>query len=1034
MSRPRRALFAAVLAWIGICSDLTTAAEAQELAAPAGDEAAVSQGTGVVLGQVFDRDSGAPLSGADVSVEDGDQTTTSGVDGAFRLPRVPAGSRTIVIARPGYQTMRVEGVNVRAGDATPITASLGALLAPPEGDSDAGLVPYATGEAAGNEVVQMEAFTVTAETQQANTRAAFVALRKYAPVSVDTISAAEIAKFTGSDVSQVMIRMPGVSVASHGAFAVIRGLSERYNTTTLDGIPLPSSDPERQSVELDQFPAKLIDGLVVYKNFAPNLPGNLTGGGVEIKPVSFPSRRTVSLSLGLSMDEGVFGGGDFLGYRALRSRDWLGKGAGGRIPTDQTYSGDDIYGAEVDLEPDAKQLHSMPQGSFFLGETFDLPHDRQLGVVLSGSYQSSQDTEDGINGNDREWSLVWVPQDEGGEYTVRYNNRLPQGYYEYTRSVSKVLAGAYAGVSLRIDQNNSIGVSYFLAQAGSDFTEQRQNIVQYGQTSQFNSSHILHDPAIDQSQVDRAYVFDYTQNKIRYRERNLTSYVARGTSRFPALNGTSVEWAFSRSKAYQDEPNTRVFRYGKPVDESQYEIWQTTDSGEVGRGIWRKVDEDLLAGAVDIDVPFRVFRASGMVRAGASTASTDRNYNESVGVLTFAGTGGGVSIVENPDDFSDILSERLVLHSSVAIERDLRAHYISASLPITRWLKIDGGVRFERTKFTSEGFGGYPANPQVPTIYIYTAANRESYFYTENQQMLANGWTPEYAFSAHIDQEDALPGVSLTIDPTSSFRIRMSASKTIARPSLREIGNYFTSDDDGNPYFGNATLRLSEVRNADIRFEYLFDDTDLAGISFFYKEIDDAIMAYDGVPSSVGSASHRSWFNVPGTAEVSGVELEMRRGLGFLGDPFEPFSLGGNVSLIDVQAPSVMFVFHEGAVASETTGPLYDQPGWLLNLDATCEIRSWGLRSTLAFRASDRVMVAAGGANGAGEWLDGSATLDLTIRKSFGERAALKLSMNNLLDPERSLVPDEDVLGGESIYTKRWRDGRAYSLALSYDY
>jgi hypothetical protein len=59
---------------------------------------------------------------------------------------------------------------------------------------------------------------------------------------------------------------------------VVRGLAERYNPILLDGFVLPSSDPERQAPELDLFPTRLVDAVVVSKVFESRLPGTSSGG------------------------------------------------------------------------------------------------------------------------------------------------------------------------------------------------------------------------------------------------------------------------------------------------------------------------------------------------------------------------------------------------------------------------------------------------------------------------------------------------------------------------------------------------------------------------------------------------------------------------------------------------------------------------------------------------------------------------------------------------------------------------------------
>ena len=53
------------------------------------------------------------------------------------------------------------------------------------------------------------------------------------------------------------------------------------------GQNLPSTDPYRNSTQLDIIPANLLDNIVTAKTFTPDQPGNFTGGNVNITTKSF---------------------------------------------------------------------------------------------------------------------------------------------------------------------------------------------------------------------------------------------------------------------------------------------------------------------------------------------------------------------------------------------------------------------------------------------------------------------------------------------------------------------------------------------------------------------------------------------------------------------------------------------------------------------------------------------------------------------------------------------------------------------------
>ena len=62
--------------------------------------------------------------------------------------------------------------------------------------------------------------------------------------------------------------MSGVTVQD-GKYVFVRGLGERYTTTSLNGTRIPSPEPERKVVPLDLFPAALLEGITTSKTFTP---------------------------------------------------------------------------------------------------------------------------------------------------------------------------------------------------------------------------------------------------------------------------------------------------------------------------------------------------------------------------------------------------------------------------------------------------------------------------------------------------------------------------------------------------------------------------------------------------------------------------------------------------------------------------------------------------------------------------------------------------------------------------------------------
>src|SRR5262249_34152552 len=163
---------------------------------------------------------------------------------------------------------------------------------------------------------------VTEKVGAVATAEAMLSERKLAPSVSDSMSRDEIRKTVASDAAGAVEKVTGVSIVDNG-YVYVRGLGERYSATMLNNAMLTTTEPERRVVPLDLFPAALIDNITVLKTYTPDLPGEFSGGLVQMRTVEFPTTKifNVSLSYGFNTRttfdpfEGYHGGKrDFLGF------------------------------------------------------------------------------------------------------------------------------------------------------------------------------------------------------------------------------------------------------------------------------------------------------------------------------------------------------------------------------------------------------------------------------------------------------------------------------------------------------------------------------------------------------------------------------------------------------------------------------------------------------------------------------------------------------------------------------------------------
>ena len=220
----------------------------------------------------MDASSSRPLQGVQVEVVGQVGRVETDLDGRFRTAPVPVGVYAVVGRQLGYKPARADSVHVTAGQSTVISLALSVST------------------------VQLEELSVVSEQPQtASSDAGLYAEQKNAEGVSDGISAETINEDGDSDAGAALTRVTGVAVLDDKV--VVRGLTERYSTSVLNGIQVSSPEPDKQLVPLDAFPSSLLEALVVQKTATPDKPANFAGGSADIRTKEFPERTTFSVQV-----------------------------------------------------------------------------------------------------------------------------------------------------------------------------------------------------------------------------------------------------------------------------------------------------------------------------------------------------------------------------------------------------------------------------------------------------------------------------------------------------------------------------------------------------------------------------------------------------------------------------------------------------------------------------------------------------------------------------------------------------------------
>ncbi len=215
-----------------------------------------------ISGYVTDTKSEQSLIGANIYIEGTSLGSATDEKGYYKITSVKEGVYTIKVSYIGYETLT---------DTIQLNQT-SELLDGKNFTKDFKL-NYTTIE--GNEV------TVTA---QAKGQMAAINKQLNAKSLVNIISSDRIRELPDANAAETVARVPGVSIQREGGEGnkvVVRGLSPKYNSVTVNGVKLASTDNENRSTDLSMISQYMLDGIEVTKAGTPDLDSDVLGGTVN---------------------------------------------------------------------------------------------------------------------------------------------------------------------------------------------------------------------------------------------------------------------------------------------------------------------------------------------------------------------------------------------------------------------------------------------------------------------------------------------------------------------------------------------------------------------------------------------------------------------------------------------------------------------------------------------------------------------------------------------------------------------------------
>jgi TonB-dependent receptor len=913
-----------------------------------------------VSGTVSDSSNGESLIGAMVLVKGESRGATVQLDGTFLIDNLTKDNYDLEVRYIGYKTQTIS--------IKPVEDTLLNIQLTPS-------------------VQEITTVTVTARTNK-ETTTELVKLQSNSAVVMDGTNAETFKKTPDNKASDVFKRISGASVQDN-KFVVIRGLSDRYNFALINGSPLPSSESDRKAFSFDIFPSNMLDNLTVMKSGSPDLPGEFSGGVININTTEPKDKNYHNLQLSLGYNTittfrnfSTYQGGnlDFLG---LGSKD---RGLPGDIPRTQDFSSLNKtekagLASLMSTTWSTQTRMALPTGNlqYSIGKSY-----KKLSFSFAYNYQNVTNMNNLVRRDFEEQSTEVVQKME-----------LRDSVFTQT-----ILNSAMVNFFYKIDKNNTIYFKSLYSISSEDKVNIRSGVRELDN---------------DPRQWEKSTNFWYTQN-------NLLTNQLYGKHE---IKKSKLNWNIGYSNVNRDIPNLRRIVYRKQSllenDTTQQYVAVIQQNGTIptaaGNMFWSKSKENIVSANYDYSLPINFGKIENNIKVGGWHQFRSRDFqSRNLGFSQYKPNGSSFDsqlLLLGPDEiFSQQnmgllsngqggfkLEESTKVNDSYSASSFLNAGFLMTDTKIGK-LRIVGGLRVEsyNQKFNYIEFGSN-LEKRIDTTVV-----------------------------------DLLPSVNLIYSLNDKMKIRGSYYRTVSRPEFRELApfNFYNFVLD-NITSGNPNLKRATIDNFDVRWEMYPGKGQIISISGFYKSFENPIELINRTGTS--GAPELYFTNVNKVTNIGG-EIEFRFNLGTFtkveNKLLDNLTVYSNASIIK----SVVDMSH--FVGSGDDRPLQGQSPYIINSGIFYTTPKKDLTATISYNVIGQRIYIVGNVQEPSVWENGRNVIDLQVSKKIGEKIELKLNVKDLLSQD--LVYFQD-LNGNKKYDKgidnNWQEikfGQTVSMSVKYTF
>jgi hypothetical protein len=832
-------------------------------------------------------------------------------------------------------------------------------------------------------IQQLKEFAVVS-TKTTNTDAAVLMEVKKSKQIVSAISSEMIEKSQDSDASEVMKRIPGVTVIGNN-YIMIRGLNQRYNNVLLHDVFAPSMEPDIKSFAFDIIPSNLIDRMLIYKSPGAELPGEFAGGIVKVYTKSIPDENSMSVSMSTTFREGSSMSAFLQTPRS--NMHWIGLNDGyndlpsgfpqdiRRVSSSNENGQLDKVGQSLSNNWGPEQVNSGLDRSFSFNKASRLKiAGKEAGNLTAISYSNSRQIFD-------------VERMDYNAYDFINDASVPIYEYEDRQFNHNVRTGLLHNWAIRLNPNHII---------------EFKNLVNISSTTQYVNR--------------RGYdiEFGYAPNNHSFDQVYRGLYSGQLTGQhFLNEDKTKLNWTVGYGYSYRDQPDYR--RYRAEVDtitggETLF-IGVPLSPNYLGR-FYSEMRESSQSANVALEHTLKDKKFKPTFRTGVFVENKGREFNaRNIGYVR----GNIMFFDENlihttidslfhPDNINQVtgikIGEASNPSDSYTASNLLMAYYVGADLPLTSRLLLNTGVRAE-----------------------YNHQQLNSFSLTNEPIIVDN---PVLSI---------LPSFNFSFNQTEKTVYRFSYGMSVNRPEFRELAPFGFYDFNYNLVKkGSDSLEVPTIHNFDLRWEHYPNPTEVFSAAFFYKEFINPIETLF-VPGGGSGGIKTFTYGNANRATSYGIEVEARKSLlGLTSSKFlDNLSVLFNASLIR----SYVNLGMEG-LGQSNERPLQGQSPYIVNAGIYYNDPEKKMQFNILYNViGERIFII-----GFDAYPDiyemPRNVLDFSFSKMISEHIEIKFGIGDILNQEFLLLQDANEDGKLNRHNDQviqsFRFGRTYSFGIGYKF